>query len=693
MAMKLKKSYYPRFFLSILALATLASIFLSVISLLHEIALYDLTSVENVQEEGKRLADELVNRSWQLASECLENKELQDLAGKASNSIEGNIVFGSKAREILDDHPFANGLFLIADGDLYFPQLRAGKTYSPLSKINSKSTQEEKDFAALFQNAQKASARKDYESAIDLLKKCSVLEVSDELKAYSLDLQARIFVAAKKPTNAVRIWNRLEDNFADYLNEYQVPYALVAAIEIDEIDAGKNTDRRNTLKTLYQDLLNGRWLLSEEVVMDLKERLEKRLGHATPSVEETHFMRQFQIARLVKEKLRKNEGVRQDSQQDSQEDSMYAQSLMDDQGGIQLFYTVIPGKDRNRILAMAVDREWVATTLLDQCRDKLKSQVKTISDFHIQPVSASGESEMTIPFETVYPFLALRLPEGAVASGQFAFKTQIAVIGLGAVLTLTLLVIIMFLIIRITRERMTLKLRSEFLSHVSHELKTPLTLIQLYTETMLTDENLPEEDRQYSLNVIAKESTHLLNLIENLLHLSKTGKTSEEFKMSLGDVGSLIEKTTKICTEWLRKQGMEIQTQIATGLPLINLDKEKIARAILNLIDNAVKYGDNSKTIDVRAWSENDKVIIEVQDHGPGIAESEKKKIFDQFYRGSNASERRGVGLGLYLVNETMKAHNGSIELDSKVGQGSSFKLIFPQARKASTADTGNPPD
>jgi signal transduction histidine kinase len=431
---------------------------------------------------------------------------------------------------------------------------------------------------------------------------------------------------------------------------------------------------------LYTDLVNGRWFLSEEVFLELRQTLEKRLGYLTPTTGDTHYVRQFQIARLVKENLKYTEGV--------EPGSIHAQSFFMTEGGdTQIYFTALPENNENRILVITVDTEWVSNVLFEQCRTDMNSHIKAVSDFHIQPVAAPGNPELRIPFENVYSFLELRLPEGSVASGQFAFKVQLVIIGLTAVITLSLLVIIMVLIVRITRERIAIAMRSDFLSHVSHELKTPLTLIQLYVETLLTDENLPEEDRHYSLEVISKESTNLLNLIENLLQLSGTEKSPELYKMSEGDLAALIEKTTHVCTEWLNKRGLTLQTRIATGIPYLNFDSEKVTRAFLNLIDNAMKYSGDSGSIDVRLWSEQDKVVLEVQDHGPGIPESEQKNIFDQFYRGSAASDSRGVGLGLYLVSQTMKAHDGSVELHSEAGKGSTFRLIFP-IHKTETASS-----
>jgi signal transduction histidine kinase len=670
---KKKKNYFPRFFLTLLGLMALLIAIQSTASFLQEKEAFERVSKANIELEGIRLAEEIENQSKLSAEKCLKNQELLALAGQLNNNSNVKKIydFGLKTREVSDNQPIADGFFLLMDGKLVFPQLKAGKTYSPLDLINRDSSSEEKDFAALFRKAENESERLQYDSAIENLEECSRMPVSDELKSRGLDLLARVYRAAKNPTNAVRIWNRLEDQFPDYLNEYHVPYVLAAAIEIDELEAGGNTDRKETLIDLYKDLLVGRWLLSEEDVLNLKERLEKRLGYDTPEIESSSYLEQFEKARLVERTLRDSDAV-----DDSEDIKIHV--IQQETGGIQLYYSEIGDRSSKRILAISVNQKWFQESLLNACLNSLNPHLKAVSDFTIQPATAPGNPDLSIPFSESFPFLELRLPEGAIAGSQFTFKLQLAVIGLTAVVTLVLLGIIALLILRITKERIAIQMRSDFLSHVSHELKTPLTLIQLYVETLLTDENLPEEDRHYSLEVISKESTNLLNLIENLLQLSGTEKSPEQYKMSEGDLGALIEKTTNVCTEWLNKRGLTLQTRIASGIPYLNFDSEKVTRAFLNLIDNAMKYSGDSGSIDVRLWSEHDKAVLEVQDHGPGIPESEQKKIFDQFYRGSSASDSRGVGLGLYLVSQTMKAHDGSVELHTEAGKGSTFRLIFP---------------
>jgi two-component system phosphate regulon sensor histidine kinase PhoR len=126
------------------------------------------------------------------------------------------------------------------------------------------------------------------------------------------------------------------------------------------------------------------------------------------------------------------------------------------------------------------------------------------------------------------------------------------------------------------------------------------------------------------------------------------------------------------------RQGFSIEADLATSLPPVLFDADALSEAVLNLMDNAAKYSGESKFIAVRLHSENSKIIFEVEDHGIGIPANERETIFQQFYRGQNGAGKGGYGLGLFLVKHIMDAHGGSIELESEVGRGSRFRLIFP---------------
>ncbi len=366
-----------------------------------------------------------------------------------------------------------------------------------------------------------------------------------------------------------------------------------------------------------------------------------------------------------------------------------SQSIFVEGVGIPFFYTVLTDSPSRRILAFTAKREWIEGPLLAQCQKNIRTGVGVGHVYTIGPHSKSEEPEHAIPFNTVFPFWELRMPQDAGAAGKSAAIVQMALIGGSAILMLCLFILIVVLILRVSKEQLLIQTRSDFFSHISHELKTPLTLILLYVDNLLSDAALSEEDRNYSVRVISRESERLSHLIDNLLHLSRIERAKDQYKIAEGNLAPIIEKTVAVCTEWLKMDGISISTYIQPDLPPVLFDLERISQAFMNLIDNARKYAGNSKTIKITLWSEGSSVILEVRDNGIGISDADQKKIFERYYRGSNASAQRGSGLGLFLIREIMQAHKGTVEVDSVIGKGSRFRLIFPACPSTKEALTG----
>ena len=351
----------------------------------------------------------------------------------------------------------------------------------------------------------------------------------------------------------------------------------------------------------------------------------------------------------------------------------------ENRGGMQLYYAGSREKDSQWIWAISINQQWIEDgSLLHEALQKMNSGFSVVRLFTIRQKVDSGSPDISIPFREVTS-LELWLAEGAISNNRLSYKIWLIVLGLTAISALALLVTIMLSIRRITMARMAIKIKSDFLRHTSHELRTPLTIISLYAENLLADENMSEEDRRYSLEVISRESEHLLGLSEFLLNYSsETGKNREQFIITEDNLETVVEKNAPVYAEWLKKHGLELRVMIEPDLPPVCFDREKITIAFRNLLDNARKYGKGAGLIEVMCYREKDRVVLAVRDHGPGIPEPERKEVFKMFFRGANAPGSRGVGLGLFIVNETMKAHDGSVELETTPGGGATFRLVFP---------------
>ncbi len=243
----------------------------------------------------------------------------------------------------------------------------------------------------------------------------------------------------------------------------------------------------------------------------------------------------------------------------------------------------------------------------------------------------------------------------------------------------------------VRRELHLSKLKSDFVANVSHELKTPLALIRLFSETLELG-RVPGEDkkRQY-YRVIHKESRRLTQLINNILDFSRIEAGRREYHFQRTDVARVVLEVLDAYRFQLEQQGFTLVVEIEEHLPPVEVDQEALGQALLNIVNNAVKYSADDKHVEVRVSRAGQRLSIAVSDHGIGIRKAEQAKVFEKFYRAEDSlvHETRGSGLGLALVRHIMEAHGGSVELQSTPGKGSTFTLVLPLERPTGQAAQG----
>lgn len=235
----------------------------------------------------------------------------------------------------------------------------------------------------------------------------------------------------------------------------------------------------------------------------------------------------------------------------------------------------------------------------------------------------------------------------------------------------------------VSKEMALARLKSDFVSNVSHELRTPLALIRLYAETLELGRITTREKKQQYYRIIRKESERLTALINNILDFSRIEAGRKEYEFRETDIGDLVHNTLDSYRYQIESQGFAFEEKIDDNLPPVTVDREAVARAVVNLVNNALKYSADDKFLGVKLYSDNGAVKLEVVDHGIGIARRDQSKIFEKFYRTGDplVHNTKGSGLGLSLVRHITEAHGGEIEVDSTPGKGSRFVLSFPLTR------------
>ena len=243
----------------------------------------------------------------------------------------------------------------------------------------------------------------------------------------------------------------------------------------------------------------------------------------------------------------------------------------------------------------------------------------------------------------------------------------------------------------VRREVELARLKSDFVSNVSHELRTPLSLIWLYAETLELGRIKTREKKEEYYRIIRKESERLTALINNILDFSRIEAGRKEYDFRETDIAELVRNTLDAYRYQIEQQGFAFEQRIDSDIPTMNVDREAIARALVNLVNNALKYSGAEKFLAVKLYRANGVLKLEVVDHGIGIARRDQSKIFEKFYRTGDplVHNTKGSGLGLSLVRHITHAHGGEVEVESAPGKGSKFTLSLPLAAAAQQPANG----
>lgn len=308
----------------------------------------------------------------------------------------------------------------------------------------------------------------------------------------------------------------------------------------------------------------------------------------------------------------------------------------------------------------------------------LSSPAESIAGLNQEPLAIASVHP------DVMPWLALELrrdttvrlwADDTMLSGIFLV---IAVLGVPIVAAATLYAVQMIL-----REAAEARKKVDFVSNVTHELKTPLTSIRMFVETLKLGRVQNKEQVDACLDTILQEANRLGTLIDHVLSFSRIENQVKKYNPRPEDLAHVVRDTVNLFKAQMREQDGVIRLFVLPGIPpQAEFDKDAIREVLLNLLSNAVKYSGEEKFVTVRAGFDQDRneLFIEITDRGIGIDPVDHARIFEKFYRVDEALTRKvdGTGLGLTISLEIVKAHGGRIEVDSARGKGSRFIVYLP---------------
>jgi signal transduction histidine kinase len=312
------------------------------------------------------------------------------------------------------------------------------------------------------------------------------------------------------------------------------------------------------------------------------------------------------------------------------------------------------------------------------------------SEIHVS--SESGIRERKFPVFFFDPVLRATVPAEALPMRYWTVRAQVlpsdetmlaATIGSRRVFILisfasAVAVIALLLTARAARSAAVLaSMKSEFVSAVTHELKTPLSSIRLVSETLARGRFREQEKVGEYAAVLFNEVTRLTRTVDNLLTISRVQDIERFYTFEPVDPGTLLEDALGSFQSRLKEQAFDVKVDIPAPLPSVNVDRAAIHQALENLLDNAIRYSNGTRRLTVAASTSGREVHLKIADKGPGIPPSEVSQVFEKFYRGRNSS-CGGSGLGLSIVQRIIKDHKGEVRLQSAVDGGTVAEIMLP---------------
>jgi signal transduction histidine kinase len=369
-----------------------------------------------------------------------------------------------------------------------------------------------------------------------------------------------------------------------------------------------------------------------------------------------------------------------------------------------LAYFLTPNVDKDRVVlgAVAFDDEYLKQTFFPAIMKDVLSSKSDVLHGDNPPVMmirpskeytpwvtsgnwGEGRPEAERNFQYVFPDLTAAIKyQGTTVSDMVSRILRYNYLVLTA-LSLLMIGGIWLTYRNVSREMTLAKLKSDFVANVSHELRTPLALIRLYAETLELGRLSAKEKYQEYFRIIREESERLTALINNILDFSRIEAGRKEYEFKETDLAELVRSTLESYRFQIQQNGFAFEENICADIPPVNVDREAIARSLLNLVNNALKYSKDDKYIGVSLYRSNGSVNLEVRDHGIGIPAHEQEKIFEKFYRCGDplVHNVKGSGLGLSLVRHIARAHGGDVSVESHPQKGSKFTIALPLALPA----------
>ena len=557
----------------------------------------------------------------------------------------------------------------------------------------------------------------DYGSARELYREIYGAARDKSLKALMLSNIARCTARTKDYAQAISQYEKIAGEYRDCLTPSGLPVDLVARMEILDWykESGNVAPSRRAALALYEDILDQAWDLNQGQFLAYSSLIDDAIRDGLlPKMKDSGRSTTEEIGKTL-ERLRKIreqkilgwqqiETIRKDILPDLQRTvrqnrgdiaspTHFAKEI-EGQAYLIIATSVPHGGTGNPsgVFGVLIDDKLLRESILSETisRVQFSEPANVLVSDHSDRV-LWGKIDASSPIRSVTTYFADNFPPWKIdifraETPRFSFSALKKSFYFWTILTLV--VVLVFGAALVTRtlahEQEVLQVKSDFVSSVSHEFKTPLTSIKALLERLKEGKvQDPEKLKQY-FSVLSQDADRLTRLVGNVLNFSRIEEGRAEFHFEETDLGEFVAQQVDSFKKEEASREVDIRTDIEAGLPALRIDRLYMAQAIANLLDNALKFSGDEKKIRVSVKKESDEVLLQVRDNGIGIPKDEWRKIFDKFYQGRNAIRHsaKGTGLGLALVKHIIEAHGGKVRVESELDRGSIFSLIFPEREK-----------
>jgi len=555
--------------------------------------------------------------------------------------------------------------------------------------------------------------QKSFEKAIENYQQAYIQAQDQQSKAEVINALARVQQKARRFRDAIKSYQKLHQEFGKLISYSGIPTGLAAQMESGFIFSTiKDTlGAIQTYLNALNELLHGSWALEKSqyhfwsrALKDSLEKIFSRVNLTSPFSSYLNAFKKIEIQENIQVKLtdrllkfRTEAGGAISERISSQSNwshqfslsinnqeyfiSLLTQSknkIEHDQKFVGMLWQINVVKDSlvSSLLKENLAKNNIAWRVIDQYNQSILETTESLPEnrkLQVKTTFVNNFPDWTLEFFQQNPHLIETILTSRRGIYFYIFMLIAGILIFGSILTVR----------SVSHELELAKLKSDFVSTVSHEFRSPLTSIRQLAEMLQRGRVPSEQRRQKYYDVIVEQSERLSLLINNVLDFARLEEGRKQFYFEMIDIGTLLNDIILTFQHQVRHEDFELKSEIDKSLPMTMADRSAITQAITNLVDNAIKYSGEVKKIYITAFMKNQYLHISVQDYGIGITKEDLNKVFDRFYRGSDESIQskvKGTGLGLTLVKQIIEKHQGSIYVESKPGKGSTFTIKLPIA-------------